>query len=318
MIAMKLEQEIYFKTKDSIKTNLVQLVKNRYGFGVFIKDLDLSKNSIDVPLGVYIPRIIDDTSRDQRTVKFLEFNSIGKLQIEKEKDTFKVALPNSNEIHDRIKGKMAKLLFGVETSLLETTQDKLIKISSVRLALNPIREILNEIKSKNEINLSTLLKYRDEKKVRRYISLLESLDLIKKSSKSDVIFEQGNNFIELEKDLVEHGERRLYNKLLAHTLKFGYGYIKEYLKLTSIIPYIRLSTSYYLPASESESLIMLKREDIFDNHASIYGIRPFETRASNQISQLIDDAEIFGEENNFIVGKQDILDDAHSAFVKLT
>lgn len=309
------EGVVQFKDRASLDANINTIVKRRLGNGVFVSSLGISSSKkFDMVLGIYVPKIIDNPKTNKRMIRFLKFDSVGILEVEKENGTFNVSLPKPDEVSKRLTNKMSKLVFGVESTLLETIYSKLVEIPVIQTSLNPIREILVYIYKNNEFRFTSLEKERGSRKASRYTSFLESLSLIKKING---VIQAGEKFNDIRVALREQNEKAFYNRLLADVLKNGYGYIREYLKLTAIIPYLRWSNSYYLPSAEIDELLLLDYKELSNNHHNIYGVYPEERKAQNQISRLAD-VGIFKEEENYFVGDKKVLNTTISTLGRLS
>lgn len=299
-------ENIFFEDRKSLDKNINYLVKRKLGNGVFVSKSNEKKDNsnFEMIVGIYLPRIIDDSRTEERTVKFIKFDSIGIIEAKHEDKGFRLLMPDIEELTTRLESKMSSLVFNVQYSLLQTTHQKLVEIPIIRNSLNPIREILVQIYENGKINFEDFKKYRGERKTSNYISFLENLDIVRRNGDNIV---SGNQFNIMEPMLRKQDEKKIYNILLADVLRNGFGYIKEYLKLTSITPYIRWSTSYYLPSLQTESLLSLNQRALIRNYTDIYQTKPLEGKAPNQINQLVE-AGIFEKQNSFIVGTQEIFD----------
>lgn len=296
---------VFFENKQSLDNNLNSLLKHRLGYGVFIsRTVDCETGGIDKILGVYIPRIIDDCKTGNRVIKFLRFDSVGLLEIKHSDNGFKLFLPSIEELNAKLTNKMSNLVFSVESSLLQNTYQRLVEIPVINNSLNPIREILIQLYDNNVINFYDFLKYREERKVLAYVSFLENLELVRRDGNNIIA---GNRFTLMEEMLKKEDERKIYDTLLADVLRNGFDYIREYFKLTSLTPYIRWSTSYYLPSIQSRTCLSLNQNALMNHYYQIYQIKPKEGKISNQISHLVR-VGILNKEDNFITGNKDIID----------
>jgi len=301
-------EPILFDSPELLDNNLNFVIKRRLGRNVFVsRRIQIEKNNFNYIIGANCPKIIDDSKTGERVVKFLRFDSVGLLEVKKDMqiDKFSLTLPDVAEIGNKIKSKLSNLTFNVEFSLLETTHDKLVEIPLVQTFLNPIREIIVSIHETGSLNYSDFAKERGVQKADKYILFLESLDLIRRSEGN---FVAGNKFVELEKLLEKKDSKLLYNKILAHTIRNGYAYIKEYLRLTSIVPFIRWSTSYFLPSIEADKLLFLNKTAIINYYQELYNLYYATlTKMSNQLDQVVN-VGILHKEDKFIFGDKKIFD----------
>ena len=302
---MRINNKYYFESRSKLEHDIKYIVKQRLGNGVYISGYT-NKEKNELSLGVYIPKIIDDSKTLERRIRFLKFDPIGLMKIEKDKDRLEVILPDLEFLKETTTDRMSKLIFSVERSLLESIYHKLVKIPLVQSALNPLGEILIEVydSPKNEVSIEKFLRYREVGKLKRYLSFLERLELIRISENSIVY---GNRFQVIEDKLKTDNEsnEKIYNALLADVLEGGFRYISEYLRLTAIKPFLRWSTSYYLPSLENEGLMLLDKSALINNYWGLYHKRPLEAKATSQLNHLVD-AEVFKREGGYLRGTQEV------------
>jgi hypothetical protein len=305
--------EISFKYTQNADATLNSIIKRKLGSRVFISQKQaIDKSKTNMILGIYIPQFIDDSKLAKRKLRYLKFGSVGILETKKEKDNIQVLLPKTEELIERISTKMNRLVFSVESTLLQSTYQKLVKIPLVSNSLDPIRDILVEIRENNEFDMDRFIRTRGEAKAIKYIQFLEGLELIRKSENKYIA---GNQFNLTQKEF-KGDEKKIYNLLLAYVLKNGLAYIKEYLRLTAITPYIKLSTSYYLPSSEGGSLLSLTQNMLIQYHSNIYGGKPLERKTYTHISHMVEAGIFNKEDGKFIIGNDDVLHDVETTYAK--
>jgi hypothetical protein len=288
----------------NLERDLDNIVKNRLGYGVYVSKYPTPDSPI-VVLGVNIPKIIDDSKTEERTIRFLKFDSIGAFEVEKENQMLKVILPDVERLKLTVSDKMSKLVFGVERSLLEETYHKLVRISFVQMALNPIQEVLVSLyESGGELSIERLYRYREKIKMDKYLSFLERLELIR-NNKGSIVCGNKFNIMEAEIKKAKKDEQALYNALLADVLRGGFSYISEYLRLFSILPFIRWSTSYYMPSIERQELFSMDEPALIKSYRKIYVKKPLEIKATNHINELVS-VGILHREGRFLNGDEGI------------
>lgn len=309
-------QYVYFNNRNELRDRLTSTIKHKLGYNIFVSsEPNLEEKRDYAVLGACIPEIIDDSRSNERFVKFLNFDSIGVVEIKRDSDAFRAFLPNTDELVKAVTNHTSKLIDNVEKTLLDNTYSKLVEIASIQNALTPIRTILNDLRVNNESTLERLTKDRPEKRILQYVTFLESLELVEHK---DSQITQGKQFIRFEGELNNKSTKELYNRLLTYIMQNGFNYMREYLKLTAMTPYVRWATSYYLPSSQKGDLLHLSHNALMLNHSNIYKeTKVKNTRASNQITNLVD-ADIFEEEGRFIVGKENILRSSQIVVNKLS
>ena len=163
-----INNEYQFESKSQLERDIKHIVKQRLGNGVYVSGY-ANKEQNSLLLGVYVPKIIDDSKTFERRIRFLKFDPIGLMEIEKDNNKLKIVLPDIEFLKETVANKMSKLVFSVERSLLEKTFHNLVRIPLIQSALNPLGEILIGVYDsyKNEIAIEKFLKYREESKLKR-------------------------------------------------------------------------------------------------------------------------------------------------------
>lgn len=105
--------------------------------------------------------------------------------------------------------------------------------------------------------------------------------------------------------------------MLSEILEVGYGYIRDYLHLTQIIPYLRVSNSYFLPSRYSGDLLHLTAEELRKHYRFYYRVTKPLLKIKGQIDDIVD-ADIFEREDEMIVGKESIFQDYVQAGLSLS
>lgn len=296
-------EKLFLDSKANIENNLNIILKRKIGQGIFVsKSVKINDSLSNIILGADCPRIIDDSKTNERIVKFLRFDSVGLIELKKEDKGFEITLPFVDEIENKINLKLNNLLFSVENAILENAHEKLVEIPLVQISLNPIKEILLTIHQNGFMEIKDFIKNKGLQKATRYIHFLNNLDFIRCENERCIA---GNRTIELEHILSSENEQKLYKKLLANVLQHGYGSIHDYLKLTCLTPYIRWTTSYFLPSIQTNKLLFVTEKLLRERFNSYYAIKKSFIKTSNQLNQIIN-AEILHREDSLIRGNEAI------------
>lgn len=297
-----MDEMFAFKTMPELDS-MQYLAKRQIGSGVFVsKKAVVDNKAINYMLGVNIPRVIEDSRSGEIRLKFIKFDNVSTIEFLKKDDVFTTKI-NRDKIADSVNNRLLSLVFETENVLLSKIYDKLAKIPSVQNSLNPVKEILNGIHEKGGLTFLELKAGRNEKKVLSYLRLLEDLELIKKCGDRYV---SGNKMIHIEKELGKDTEK-IYTRFLSVVIESGYGYIRNYLKLASITPYLRWSTAYYMTSIQFQKPLYLTEEKINKYYYNIYGVRKPLLKSSGQINQLVS-VGILRRENNYLCADKETYD----------
>lgn len=287
-----------------------EIVKRQIGNGVFVSKKSSVDDTTNYILGVNIPRMIEDSRSGEARLKFIRFNNISTLEVNKKNEIFVGKMEERATIAQSIETKLSTLVFDTENVLLTTIYDKLANIPLIQNSLNPAKEILSVIHKKGGLTFLEMKAGRSEKKVVNYIKLLEDLELIRKSGNRYV---EGNKMIQMEKALSKEDLPQIYTKFLSVIIERGYGYVKEYLKLTSVTPYLRWSAAYYFPSAQFNRPLYLTEEAIGAHYHKIYGVEKPLIKMTNQINQLVD-VGILKRDNSYLYGDNKIFSQVYDRY----
>ena len=298
-------QQLSFDTQREFENNINFIIKRKMGNGIFISNkIAIDSDTSNYILGAYVPKLIEDMKLNERKLKFLRFNKVSTIEVNKDGSRVVALFGKRDDLCDEIYNKISSLIFSVENALLDNVYENLVKIPLVQTSLNPIKEIFINIHKVGFVTLNQLEKGRKPEKVRRYVKLLEDLDFIRIEGDKYV---EGNKMVAVREMISEQDYKSIYNKLLSIVIQQGYGYIRKYMNIMSITPYLRWITSYYYPALQYSGLINLNDKAMTGYYKEIYNISQNPIRARNQINHVID-ADVLEREGSYIVGKEETFD----------
>jgi hypothetical protein len=305
--------EFVFKNLEIFKKEKLEQIKLLLGRGIFISKEIKEGNSINLILGFTLPNVIEDSKTKSRVVNFLRFPSITLAEAKIEEDKVVLTVPTIEELNVRINDKTLSLVFGIERSLLNSLNERLVNIPTVKNSLNPIRQAIVEIYEKNSLDINEFKKGRTEKKVYRYLNFLQDLELISIKDKRYAV--PGVRFEWIRERLRGKSENYINNILLADVLHKGFDFLRNYLNLTTIVPYLRLATSYYLPSAEKSELLYLNQTSLINKYSDIYNQKINRVTANSQINYLTE-VDILKREDNFLYGEENVLKTVQTSMVR--
>lgn len=301
-----------------VKKLILRDLKRNIGPGVYISgERKIDNEQILLVVGNCFPAFAHRPSNEKPfLVKFVDFSDLAVVKLAKEeKDKYRVYYPSRDSIDKKNKEKYMSIVSSAERTLLNATYTKYVKIPLVQTALTTIKSILITLEEDTYIDPSIYPK-RERGKLLRYLSFLEDLGYVRK---------ERNRYIEANKLIVIKGEfanrypdkEEFFNVLLADILRVGYPYMKKYLRLLQIVPYLRIATAYYLPSYQFDELLYISKTKFAQFIArylySFYNVRTAayrgkpDIRLKEQIHDVIN-CEILIEEDGNIVGDKEIFE----------
>lgn len=304
------KNELRYGNMSEFEESFPRHLKSRVGRGLYITSkTKAGRDRYKYKIGNSFPDIIDDLKTNERTVKFHNFKTLFIADVSKTRGgNVIVSFPERDIIADEMEKRLESIAVRSESALLETVYDRIVDIASVRLAMTPIKEIVVSIHRNNELNFKDFARNRDKAQALRYVEFLAGLDYITKENGRLLPGKQMKKSAELG----SLGDKQLYQKFLSEILAKGYGYIQDYLHLTQIVPYLRVSNSYFLPSRASGELLHLSEEEIRKHYRFYYQKSKPIIKIRGQVNEIVE-AKIFEREDEYIVGNRSIWKDYSKA-----
>lgn len=261
----------------------------------YVYATEISSSRLSV--GLMIQDVITDQGNDEATIKFIPLDSIGTY----ERTSRKTRGPSKREFTKRAKDRYASIIYGSQTALLPSLYMKLVRVPEVSLSMTPLRKILRYIEDEGAMRFQQLEEIYPPEKSQKYLTLLSDLDYV---ALEDGAYVPGKEMSRLHAANVEPPV--LFESILADVIQQRPKYLQDVLHWTMMVPYLRWSNAYYLPAYEAGKAIKLDRVDLIGNYRRFYRVKSNILSEVNQISNIVD-SEALHRESGFYVGDEEIL-----------
>lgn len=284
-------------------SDIESFIFHKIGPNVYVNDFkNLGGGEYKVSFGVVFPKLIKNyTEGEEEYLRYIKFDNLAAYDFEFDKNLTPKSEIDRMELYSRAYCRLKELSLDTESIVLDATYRYLARISLVKTNLNPIYSILtkiykNDTANPNEFGINQ----------RKYFDLLASQELVRKTSKNR--YSRGNAFIQIEK-LIEKGkEDDTITYVVGFALKKERKYLIEHLKLTSIVPFLRIANTYYSLALKAKELIHTTSKELLIEHKKIYGtgLGPqFRTKFEMHLDKLIGEAQIM-DDDDYYYGKESI------------
>lgn len=301
--------------KNKIKRQIEDCLKRQISINTNINKIkNIQENKVTVSLNYFIPKIIFDDSLKKQYIKFIRLSSFYDATFKLDSKGIR-PLFDKNFLYKKIHSDLNRHEKLIEDLILDKIYPNLVKIPLIKNQLTPIYTILLEIITNNHITKEELCRMRRQDKVKRYISFLEGLQIIKKDKNGNYV--EGNIPISLKHKLQKTEKGKLLDdnvkeEVLACTfgyaLKEGKKYLLEELKLTAITPFLRIAVFYYSLASQIKNLNKMTRKTFFEVYtAQNPNVKVISSQLNNHLQDMVN-AGILKKQHSFFFGKKDILD----------
>ena len=278
-------------------------LKLRLGRGFFISDkTSIRKGQLKYRIGNYFPDIVHDCKTNKRIIKFHRVDGVFVADVRSTRSgKVIVRTPDRDQIASEMEKKLESITLRSENALLNAVYSRIVEIPSVQMAMTPIKEIIMSVHTDGELSVREFSSGRGKQKASRYIEFLAGLEYITRDNGRLL---PGENLKKHEENIQEE-DSELYRTVLSDILGRGYSYVRDYLHLTQIIPYLRVSNSYFLPSHVFGELLFLSEEEIRKHYMFYYQkSRPL-IKVKRHINDVIE-ARILNREEDYVVGNEDI------------
>jgi len=252
-------------------------------------------------IGNCYPKMIWDHEKEIAVYRFLNIHPIGILEIERiNQNKLRIKYPSIKELDKKFQENIEVLRQKSEIALLKTIHDYLIKVPFIQMSMNRFFRILKKTYEQGFVDISDNFGYSNTIRTSKYLKFLKDYDFIEiKNNKiyPGVEFQAIMNLNLIGSDF--------YDKLLANVLKKSFSSIKQYLNITQIDPYLRLSNSYYFSSFQLNKRLEFDGEDFKDSLYDFYKIKKPMDTIENQLDFLTK-TNIFEKKGRRWIGTKDI------------
>jgi len=262
------------------KTAALRYVLHHYGNLVSVEDPIFDKESKTWVTNIRTdyPRIIRNDQRPGEIIlKFLSMNRLGTLRFTE--DFRPVEVTTRKECIRNLGMYLNLWRERAERIILNTSASQIARIAETQWVLNPVLKVISNLQKKEIIYDEEVLRAPRSDKMKRYLELLESVQLVRRIDKG---YTYGNLLTALQDELREDIEG-LEAAVLSHVLKTSYPLLRDVFGITQVDRFVHVDSSYYTPALEAERILYLKRESIIAHCENVYG-----DRDSLGVTQILD------------------------------
>jgi hypothetical protein len=158
-----------------------------------------------------------------------------------------------------------------------------------------------------------VLPIKEANKLRKYLQLLESLDIIEHKNDG---YCYGNMFTELSVG-TDNNSEKLNTAILSHIIKNRYSALRETFGISQLETVVHVDSCYYRKALEAEQLIYWKK-DSFEHHiASLYGYKSKVYFRLPYVLEELVNIKAIKYEDNLYFGNEDLFKEMKNAYYEM-
>lgn len=248
------------KALDSPENIAYERVFARYGTNCTLKQVLDEGDFWAAEFQVHVPVQIKDEKRDKLKIFPITVDNLGKIKISK-KEMQIVEAPSLITVEKIIHDHRIYLRRAVEKDLLRIAHLEFGELSAAKIALSPIHTTLTNILQQ---------KYPSEESISRseywpQIHLLEELGYVTR---------QGSQLVASDKmvDLraQSDSDTAAIGKVLGLVLAEKFDFLVQNLRITQLLPFVRLGTAYYSEAVQFGELISVSEGHLLGSYLEYY------------------------------------------------
>lgn len=265
--------------EETDKSQLVEIsnmfVKENYGQFAFVLPSSITKDgesAFTISCGISSPYYVYENNRKFPHLRFNVNKNLSSLGLELMDEEITVTGLSMQKLDQKAMIQEGKKRDLIESTILEVAREGFSRIPLIRVSHN---QLLKLIRSIDELVRGVIpLDKTEFKKWPKYFELLQNLKIIRIEGDHEISY--GQNYKEMERQILNSESRKedLVDTVFSYVIKYGGPYIANYVRITSIIPYLRSSASYYYFSTAAKRLINVDKKLLHDNYHSLYNKRP--------------------------------------------
>jgi len=246
------------------------------------------------------PRIIhDDRSPNERILRFLSLRRLGIIRLGEnlqpvEATSREICIRNLSSFLDMWQERAERIIVRVSS-------DHFARINEAQWVLAKVGMIVSNLLQKGLILEEEIASHhpREEDKIRRYLKLLEGLDLVRQIDEG---YTYGNLFTELRRQTSDAQEFRTV--ILSHVIRERYSTLKESFGISQLETFVHVDSCYYRPALEAEKLLYWTSDSLIGHYTRTYG-RKSPLRITYILGELVD-VKALEREDKYYFGNEEL------------
>ena len=221
------------------------------------------------------PRLIkNDYPQEERFIRVLPLKGLGTICLNENLQLDRSRSIERGESISLIRSHLDLWRERIESIIVTASSKQLAKTGPARVFLNPANMILANLRQRRSsaISFEQLEKLRRHSRIERWLSLLENLQLIKRTD-DGYGYTYGEAFVSLEKKASSDNEFEILG--MAYILEKSYPLLKEIFHIQQFEPLVHLDSCYYRPALEAPEITLYQTsESLFKRFVAEYRFRP--------------------------------------------
>jgi len=288
---------ILVKSRSSPENVAYERMFNRYGTNCSLKHVVDSGDFWTGEFDIHVPVEIRDERRDRVKIFSIRVENLGKIRISKE--TMEVIeAPTLLSVEKTIHDHRVRLRKAVERDLMKIAHLEFSKIDAAKISLSPILTTLTNMLQEKRLGQEGIRRSGYMPQIR----LLEEMGYVRWA---DFQLVPSDKLVQLRQQ--SDSDETAINKVLGLVLAEKFDFLVEELKITQLLPFVRLSATYYSEAVTFGDLISVSEDSLLDRYLEYYRTASDKRllRYAPIISELVD-VSILRYDGPLVTGEEPI------------
>jgi hypothetical protein len=236
--------KLKFGSKEQIEGRVSQLLKHKYGRGIYVHDQhETSAGDLVLTLGNSVPRNISDKKSEKNILKFVNVHNVFDIQAERTEGHYLIELPDRDSVYGGFEERQDEILSQLDWSMAKAIYENVFDLPPVRNQLNSIIQILRWTREEPGITTNRINDTQRSNNTKEYLGVLEELGFLKikdgevysgqKLKSADLQRKSGDAFVKAA---------------IGNVVQEGYHILRDELDLRMLSHYPKFANAYYYDA----------------------------------------------------------------------
>ncbi len=286
--------------KQELMYRAQKVIQNKYWNGISIDhDSGIFNDKVILYFNFLIPKRVYDEESNTLNTYFLILKDVGSIELQNNGKI--IDYSDENEVVINSLERYKELYKKREIFIIRILAEKLIKLPAVHITLTPLRIVLDAFYSKDFL-IDSISKNFDTKE-RKYIKFLLEYDYLRIDNNKYTLH---NEYIKKLKNRIDVDDKKqVIDIILTDVFKNSFQYLIQDLRLTNIVPFIGIVTSFYNLALDLNKNVSLPIDYLYEEYKTNYACGINKLKFQDKLKDLakLDILDV----NQQVIGNNDVV-----------
>lgn len=286
------------------KKAISRAIGEEYGRYAYIDSFRSKGEEYEISVGFKVPRRFNDLKRGEIYYKHLDFENVAVVYADYRDKSLNIRGPDTEEVSERIGGKIDGLRQNLGQEVVETVADDIIKMPGVLNDFSKVKKLVRIFKRDTTVDLGSFLANEGDSAI-KYVELLEDLEYIDRVG--DTKWREGKK---LRQTLKDH-ENNAYKEVIKEIICNRPHEMQRELGLQNVVPYIEILELYYFVRYQAGSDVDLSVSQLKDLYQKHYNKRKPEYYIEDKLLDLREQ-DVVSFDGDFVTPGEGIEEEVNS------